>query len=66
MPWGILQREFKKDFPNFDLDFKILDRDEFVRAFHASQPDPSYPDVAFVDNYSELRPLMNNDAVMKM
>jgi hypothetical protein len=65
-PWGILQSEFKRDFPNFDLDFKILDRDEFVSAFHASQPDRSYPDVAFVDNYSELRPLMNNNAVMKM
>jgi hypothetical protein len=65
-PWGILQSEFKRDFPNFDLDFKILDRDEFVRAFHSSQPDASFPDVAFVDNYSELRPLMNNNAVMKM
>ena len=65
-PWEILQSEFKRDFPNFDLDFKILDRDEFVRAFHASQPDPSYPGVAFLDNISELRPLMNNDAVMKM
>jgi hypothetical protein len=65
-PWGILQSEFKRDFPNFDLDFKILDRDEFVHAFHASQPDPSYPDVAFVDNITELRPLMNNNAVMKM
>ena len=50
-PWGILQSEFKRDFPNFDLDFKLLDRDEFVRRFRASQPDPSYPDVAFVDNY---------------
>ena len=65
-PWGILQSEFKRDFPNFDLDFKILDRDEFVRIFHSSQPNASYPDVAFVDNYSELRPLMNNNAVVKM
>lgn len=39
--WGILQSQFKRDFPNFDLDFKILDRDEFVRAFHSSQPDSS-------------------------
>lgn len=46
-PWGILQSQFKRDFPNFDLDFKILDRDEFVRIFHSSQPDASYPDVAF-------------------
>jgi hypothetical protein len=48
------------------LDFKILDRDEFVRIFRSSQSDASYPDVAFVDNYSELRPLMNNNAVVKM
>lgn len=65
-PWEILQSEFKRDFPNFDLDLKILDRDEFVRAFHASQPGAYYPDVAFLDNISELRPLMNDDAVMKM
>ena len=65
-PWGILQNEFKRDFPNFDLDFKILDRDEFVRILHSSQPDAAYPDVAFVDNHSELRSLMNNDAVLMM
>jgi hypothetical protein len=64
--WVILQREFKRDFPDFDLDFKILDRDEFVRILHSSQPDVTYPDVAFVDNLSELRPLMNNNAVLKM
>ena len=64
--WEILRREFKRDFPNFDLDFKILDRDAFLRALHSSQSDSPYPDVAFVDSDSELRPLMNNYAVVKM
>jgi hypothetical protein len=65
-PWEILRGEFKRDFPNFDLDFKILERDAFVRALHSSQSGSPYPDMAFVDSDSELHPLLNNYAVVKM
>jgi len=65
-PWGILQSEFKRDFPGFDLDFQILDRDDFVQRLHPSQEDPPHPDVAFVDNGSELHPLMKDNAVVTM
>lgn len=64
--WEILLNEFKADFPDCDLRCKILDRDEFVRTFHSSQQNPPYPDVAFVDNYNELGPLVNDDAVVTM
>jgi len=63
-PWEILLNEFKSDFPDFDLRWKVLDRDEFVGAFHSSLQNP--PDVALVDNYSELGPLENQDAVVRM
>jgi hypothetical protein len=64
--WSTLLNEFKSDFPDFDLRFKILDRDEYLQAFHSSQQNPPYPDVAFVDNYNELGPLKNDDAVLQM
>ena len=63
-PWEILLNEFKSDFPDFDLRWKVLDRDEFVGAFHSPLQNP--PDVAFVDSYSELGPLVNDDAVVEM
>ena len=65
-PWSTLLNEFKSDFPDFDLRFKILERDEYLQAFHSSQQNPPYPDVAFVDNYKELGPLMKDDAVVQM
>ena len=65
-PWGVLLSEFKDDFPDFDLEFQILDRDDFVQRLHSSEQDPPYPDVAFVDNARELRPLLKDNAVVKM
>jgi hypothetical protein len=64
--WEDLEREFKADFPNFDLRFEELDRDEFVRAMHSSPQELTFPDVAFVDNFSELGPLLRQDAVVQM
>jgi hypothetical protein len=60
--WTLLMNEFKRDFPAFDLHFKIMERDEFVAAVHSSLQNP--PDVAFLDNDSELRPLI--DTVLQM
>src|SRR5450631_2685086 len=30
-PWSTLLNEFKSDFPDFDLRFKMLDRDEYLQ-----------------------------------
>ena len=65
-PWGILQKEFKRDFPDFDLDFQILEREDFLQRLHSSRPDPPYPDMGFVDNGRELDPLMKDNAVVTM
>jgi hypothetical protein len=64
--WPTLLDDFKRDFPDFDLRFKILGRDDFARAFHSTERNPVYPDVAFLDNRSERGPLMKNDAVISM
>ena len=65
-PWSTLLNEFKSDFPDFDLRFKMLDRDEYLQAFHSSQQTPPYPDVAFVDNGRELNPLMKDSLARMM
>jgi hypothetical protein len=64
--WQTLLDEFKRDFPDFDLRFKILVRDDFVRAFHSPGKNPAYPDMAFLDNQSERGPLMDKDALIQM
>src|ERR1017187_9798049 len=63
-PWATLLNEFNRDFPEFKLRFKILEREEFLRRFHSAEQNPAYPDVAFVDNGQELDPLLNNGAVV--
>jgi hypothetical protein len=65
-PWSTLLNEFKSDFPDFDLRFKMLDRDEYLQAFHSSQQTPPYPDVAFIDNGRELDPLMKDSLARMM
>lgn len=57
--------KFKKDFPNFDLHFVPMEREEFEKAMHAP-PDASFPDVAFVENLREYAPLRESDSVIAM
>lgn len=64
--WEGLRREFKDDFPNFDLRLVEMDRDEFIRQMHSSPSDAHFPDVAFADNNGEVRPLLNNNAAIQM
>lgn len=64
--WEGLQREFKADFPNFDLRLQQLDLPEFIRVMHSSPEEVHFPDVAFVDNYGELGPLLKENAVVQM
>ena len=63
-PWATLLNEFNRDFPEFKLRFKILERWEFVRVFHSTEQNSPYPDVAFVDSGRELHPLVSSGAVM--
>ena len=64
--WEGLRREFKADFPNFKLRFVELDLAEFIRAMHLYLENPQPIDVAFIDNYGELGPLLKHNAVIQM
>ena len=64
--WEGLEKEFKADFPNFDLRLVELDLPDYIRSLHLSPPEVSFPDVAFVDNYGEMRTLLKEKAVVQM
>ena len=63
--WSPLLSEFKRDFPDFDLRFKVMDRAAFVEAIHLTGPNAP-PDIVFVDNQSERGPLMAGNGAIEM
>jgi hypothetical protein len=65
-PWEVLLNAFKSDFPDFNLDFQILETNELGLRLNSSQQDPHFPDVAFVDYDRDLRPLIDDKAVVMM
>jgi hypothetical protein len=56
-------QEFHADFPAFSLRDKRLSPDVFSGTISESAKDESYPDVAFIDNYRELKPLIAAKAI---
>jgi hypothetical protein len=64
--WDTLREEFKHDFPHFDLRFEVRERDAFIQAMRASAQGGEHPDVAYVDNMAQLRPLERSQAVLEM
>ena len=62
--WTPLLTEYKRDFPDLALRWKMLEREQFARAMRPGQSG-LYLEVAFVDNASELDPLLNANAVVK-
>ena len=64
-PWATLLNEFNRDFPKVKLRFKILEREEFLRVVHSTELQSHYPDMAFVDNWREVDPLISSGAVIR-
>ena len=55
---------FATDFPNATLVERHIPQDDFVRQVTSTSPDEPAPDVAFIDNYRELQPLIELKAVL--
>ena len=55
LPSQVVQ-EFHRDFPAFKLRDKNLSPYAFSGAISGNAKDESYPDAAFIDNYSQLEP----------
>jgi len=65
-PWDVLQREFKTDFPSFDLQLKELDHNELIKQIHLSPKGEYAPDIAFVNDVAEFGILAKASAVVGM
>ena len=64
--WDIwCSTKFKHDFPNFDLRLEVMEREQLEQAMH-SPADQHFPDVAFIGNYREYKPLQDANAVVTM
>ena len=61
----LLLTKFKHDFPNFDLGFEVMEGQQLEEAMH-SPPDQHFPEVVFIENYREYRPLQDANAVVTM
>jgi hypothetical protein len=65
--WDILLlTKFKHDFPNFDLRFEVMEREQLEQAMHSPLQDQHLPDVAFIRNYRKYKPLQDANAVVTM
>jgi len=59
-----LLEEFHKDFPSFALRDKNITPEAFVNTVFGNPKGESYPDVAFIDNFSQLSPLSKSKAIV--
>jgi len=62
--WQRLLQEFRTDFPSADLHMRIYDRDGFAPALSAFEQMGKPPDIAFLDNASQLGPLQTVNAII--
>ena len=60
--WTRLLEAFRTNYPSFELQLRIFDRDEFGPTLISSEQNP--PDVAFLDNLSQRAPLEKVDALI--
>lgn len=54
---------FAKDFPNGKLVERKVQRESFVSQVQAKPADVPAPDIAFIDNYEQLKPLLDANIV---
>ena len=56
---------FAADFPRAELVERKISPDDFVSRVKSKSTDESAPDVAFIDNYRELQPLLQSKVVLR-
>jgi len=55
---------FAADFPQANLVERKIPPEDFVKVVTSKSPDEPAPDVAFIDNYRELQPLLESKVVL--
>src|SRR5687767_8745610 len=60
-----LAASFAADFPRAELVEVKISPDDFVSRVKSKSTDESAPDVAFIDNYRQLQPLLQSKVVLR-
>jgi len=61
----LLAASFVTDFPKADLVERRIPPEDFVSHVKSKSADESAPDVAFIDNYRQLQPLLESKVVLR-
>jgi hypothetical protein len=64
--WATIQNALKADFPDLQVNFRVVDPDHFVAEVAAAKEHGTLPDVAFVDNWRQGGPLVAQQRVVEM
>lgn len=64
--WATIQNALKADFPDLQVNFRVVDPDHFVAEVAAAKEHGTLPDVVFVDNWRQGGPLIAQQRVVEM
>ena len=66
LAWHTMQRELSSDFPQLQVAFRLLAAKDFISALSLAQGQGSLPDVVFADNWSQAKPMIEQQSVVEM
>ncbi len=64
--WATIQNALKADFPELQVNFRVVDPDEFIGDLAAAKQSGTLPDVVFVDNWRQGAPLVAQQRVVEL
>jgi hypothetical protein len=64
--WATIQNALKADFPDLQVNFRVVDPDEFLADLANAKQNGTLPDVVFVENWRQGGPLLVQQRVVEM
>ncbi len=64
--WATIQNALRADFPDLQVNFRVVDPDELIGETTAAKQSKTLPDVVFVDNWRQGAPLVAQQKVVEM
>jgi len=64
--WATIQNALKADFPDLQVNFRVVDPDEFLADLATAKQNGALPDIVFVENWRQGGPLLLQQRVVEM
>ena len=64
--WATIQNALKADFPELQVNFRVVDPDEFLADLATAKQNGALPDIVFVENWRQGGPLLLQQRVVEM